>query len=310
MRERAPSPAIEFGGSADERSRRTVDDYWSSRVPSPKKSGLKALIRAHTSMRVCGRPVRRAGEALLIEIRRRCHGEAFRRAISIGAGTAAAEMDLLSAGIVAHFDIFEFASERMRLARTRAEHLGLDDRITFHHGDAFGQRHQPYDLVYWRNALHHMPDVRAVVGWSADTLVRNGLFVMSEYTGPNRLQYTDAQMAICDDALAMVPDSYFCLSDGTKISRKCVRPSKRALIKRDPSEAPDSESILPAVMDTFPEASVTNIGGLVYFAGLRRILHSFTEPRDKALIDSLLKTDARLADQGDSLFHAAFARKG
>jgi hypothetical protein len=216
-------------------------------------------------------------------------------------------MDLLRAGIVEHFHIFELASGRIRTASEQAEKLGLERRITFHNSDVFLQRHQPYDLVYWRNSLHHMPDTRAAVYWSKEHLSRDGVFAMQEYTGPNRLQYTRQQMELCDHALSIVPDPYF-MSDGRTINRKCVPPCPEALARRDPSEAPDSESILSAVAGAFPEASVINVGGLIYFAGMRQIIKNLSGTRDSELIMKLLNIDANLADQGESLFHVAIAQ--
>ncbi len=284
---------------------KVIDHHWSNRSALRERPQLPQ-IKTHVSKRICGIPTARAGKGLLIELQRR-YPEGFERAISVGAGQAAAEMDLLRAGIVEHFDIFELASGRIKTAREQAERLGLERRITFHNSDVFLQRHQRYDLVYWRNSLHHMSDTRAAVYWSKEHLSRNGVFAMQEYTGPNRLQYTPRQMEICDHALSIVPDSYF-MSNGCAINRKSVPPCAKALARRDPSEAPDSESIMSALADAFPEASLINVGGLVYFAGMRRIIRNLSDTRDSELIMRLLDIDADLANQGESLFHVAIAQ--
>lgn len=285
-----------------------VGQYWSERATVERRA--KPLqVRAHTSARICGVPTTRAGEAVLIEMTRRYYGKRIERAVSIGAGLAAAEIDLLARGLVEHFLIFEYSEERIRRAKITAERRNVAHRMTFSTADAFAADHGNFDLVYWRNSLHHMPDTRAAVQWSHEKLNPGGIFVMDEYTGPNRLQYTERQMRLCDLALSIVPEEFFRLADGKKVSRNCVPPPLKRMIERDPSEASDSESILQAVRDTFPGAAITAVGGLIFFAGIRRIFQNFDPERDAKLIDTLLEMDGKLADRGESIHHVAFAQK-
>jgi hypothetical protein len=65
---------------------------------------------------------------------------------------------------------------------------------------------------------------------------------------------------------------------------------------------------MSALADAFPEASLINVGGLVYFAGMRRIIRNLSDTRDSELIMRLLDIDADLANQGESLFHVAIAQ--
>ena len=216
-------------------------------------------------------------------------------------------MALLEENIVAHFDCFELSEKAIEEGRCEAEKRNLTDRITFHHGDAFKAvlPSEYFDCIYWDNAMHHMFDAYAAMRWSKDKLAANGCFFMFDFVGPTRFQWTEEQIRILKQLLESLDDAYFLTPDREYMWKK--EPSlmtEEEMMKADPSEAADSDNILPAFKELFPEGKVIPLGGLIYALGLDGIL--FNIPENSILLRKLLRLDSSLAQQGHNYYAVAY----
>lgn len=278
-----------------------VASVWNERRTSgkeaPDRFWLFPEITSHINMRLCGEPL--TGVASGMHRRLQALGP-FSHAISVGCGTASKERALLKAGIVQHFDLFDFADTRLARAK---EALGpLANRATLVCGDAFDRPAEPeYDLVYWHSSLHHMPDAHAAVEWSLRVLKPGGLFAFWEFTGPTRFQWSDANLEITNRFRQNLPER---LSGPLR-----GRPSISTMIARDPSEAADSDQILPAIRNYFPDAEIIPLGGALYNNGLTGIYPKLQLPEDQWVLRQMLLVDDILIEAGENHFHAGFARK-
>lgn len=163
------------------------------------------------------------------------------RAVSIGSGIAAQERELVSRGLVEHFDLFEISPDRIAETNRLAEAEGISDKITTHMADALKQPvSERYDLVFWSHSLHHMFDVDHAIQWSIEALKPGGVLVVYDYIGPTRLQWTRAEIAM---ARKFLSDNAPLLGVDPKRVRggNFFRRFKQYL--RDPSEAPQSDLI-------------------------------------------------------------------
>ena len=242
----------------------------------------------------------------------RLGGDVLGKGISVGCGNGRAEMDMLESGLVQEFDVFELSKVRIREGRELAKRRGLDERIRFTHGEADKlARPGHYDLVFWGDALHHMLDVHQAVGWSKSVLRPGGFFVMDDFIGPSRFQWSDFTLSMAARLRNTFPDRLLVdPRDSTKrLSVKPGRPSVAALIADDPTEAADSERILDAVRTCFPDADVTLTGGVIYAFALNDVLANMT-PEDASLLELCLLLDDLCIDRGESLHAVAMARKG
>lgn len=77
------------------------------------------------------------------------------------------------------------------------------------------------------------------------------------------------------------------------LSVDVARPNPRRIAREDPSEAADSERILEAVREVFPDAEIQLTGGLIYHLALASIIHNFDEgdAEDLELLRVLLELD-------------------
>lgn len=275
----------------------------------------KAIIN-HINKNVCGSDASGFSQGVYELIKRDCaHAIPFKRAISVACGVGVKEMTMLAQGIVQQFELFEYSSQRIQKGLQRAKALGLESRLTYSSDDALEviRDEGVYDLVYWNNALHHMMDVDEAVAWSLRVLKPGGVFVMDDFVGPTRMQWSDEELGICKDIMASLSDHY--LRDPFNPAlirpRMVERQAPELMVRADPSECADSSRILQAVARHFPQARVIPTGGLVYAVVLNDILHNFNEddPADMAELQRLLALDDECSARGISYYAVAIAAK-
>ena len=264
--------------------------------------------------RICGREIdgRSAG---LIEWLKDTYAPLFPlgKGISVGCGDGSKEIRFMRAGIVASFDLYEFSEKCVEKGGLLARQLGLADRTNFRLGDALEEIKSPegYDFVVWNDALHHMPDVSAALAWSRRILKPGGIFALDDFVGATRWQWPDRQLALATAVRAALPLRYRALpsSPFRYPPSKLERPTVAYMLEKDPSEAADSDAILPALSKYFPEATVRKTGGVVYHLALHELLHNFDPREDRPLLELLLLIDELCIATGDTHYAAAIGKK-
>ncbi|WP_167853516.1 class I SAM-dependent methyltransferase [Roseovarius aestuariivivens] len=232
-------------------------------------------------------------------LRKATQGQALNRAVSIGAGTGDNERALIKAGLVKHFDLFEVSADRVAQATERAATEGMQNQVTVHLADALERDvHEEYNFVYWDSALHHMFDVDRALRWSVRALKPGGVLLISEYIGPTRLQWTRAEVSAVRRFLAENRDVI-----GAEPMR--VRPGspfrRFKQFLRDPSEAPQSDRIVP-LFKKHTGQELTILGGsAIHLAGG---FLTGLEDRDPTLHDRLIALDRTQREKGH--YHFGF----
>ncbi len=210
----------------------------------------------------------------------------FKNAVSVGCGLGLKEFYLLKAGLVEHFILYDLAPKVVDTARKTAEESGLGHAVTCICGDAFALEQGTFDLVYWDNSLHHMPSSLEALLWSKQRLARGGLLFINDYVGPNRFQFSDQMLALCNEAIKPLEISHV------------VRPDPAVIIKDDPTEAIDSAAIVPAMRRLFPSAMHIPLGGVIYFMALSGRPMKISED----VVPDIMALDKMLRDHGLSLY--------
>jgi SAM-dependent methyltransferase len=299
--------------------REKIGAYWSgqARDTASRAQTLhwwrSAYLRRCINARICGRPVDGIIQGLIELVKDRLGDRLpFGHGVAVGGGTGAKELRLLEAGIVERVTLYDLSEAFVAEGRASAAARGLQDRIEFVLGDAFAAADEPrYDLVHWNNSLHHMPDVRAAVAWSHHVLRPGGLFLLDDYVGPDRHQWTDNMLAIAAGIRGVFPERYLQnpLRAGALLPTSLHRTPPEEVAANDPSEAPESSQILAAVRDVFPDAFIQATGGVVYHLTLNQMLANFDEddPQDRLLLDLLMLLDDMSTAVGENHYAVALA---
>ena len=285
-------------------------------------------ILRHINKNVCGTPVNGFSNGLIMKARQ-LPGVRWplQRGIAIACGSAHKEISLLERGLIERFDVFEISDACIRMGKELARKAGVADRIDFVRCDAFSpiKEKETYDFVHWNNSLHHMTDTEAAVRWSAGVCKTGGVFFMDDYVGPTRFQWSPMMLAVATLVRQALPRKYLYNPDNAgKISLEqalassdpaaffgtsFVKPSIETMLRSDPSEAADSQNILPSVKKYFPAAQIKITGGVVYHLTLNDIIVNFDETADAHLLDLLLLLDDMCAAMGETHYAAVLAVK-
>ncbi len=252
---------------------------WRLKQPDRIRWWESEAIWRSINHRVCGKAIPGGHAGLFDLLESKVSDLPLARAVSVGCGSGLHEMELVRRGLAGHFDLYDISQELVSAGRAHAEATGIGDKCSFMRANAFAEPPKPvYDLVFWGSALHHMPSAEDAVKWSYDSLRPGGWFLMTEYVGANRFQWSRATVSLVNLFRATLPQAVF------RNDRNPTSPYKRFFnaptlddMAYDPSEAMDSEAIIPAVKKHFSRAEIKNIGGTIYHLGLEDILTNIPE---------------------------------
>lgn len=266
------------------------------------------IIR-HFNKNICGKPLdgwNAGGFELLKEY---LHGRKIEKAISIGCGSAWKEIDLVKSGLVSSILCYDLSENMIRKAQENACRENVEKQMRFICGDVFKsmEPNPQFDLVFWDNSLHHMENARQAVQFSYQILKENGYLYCNDYVGASRFQRTDMEMAIVNGIRLYLPDEIFVKPGGGEYQRFYVGPTVEQIINMDPSEAADSENIIPAIKENFIHADIRYAGGLIYLVCMEDIIHNIAE--DDPLLNYLLELDDQTIKFGLSQYAVILAQK-
>lgn len=332
----------------EKQSNKIASDYWSRRYKNSSKQYSKAipfwefpLINRHINKKICGISSSKFGRGTVQLLENINKGKAYKNAVSVGCGAGQKEIELIELGVVEKFTLIDIAEYPLEKAKALAKTKNVYEKITFLLGDAFEMetQNEKYDLVYWNSSLHHMPDVKKAMKWSYNVLKKGGVFFMFEYIGPNRMQYSKEMVDNANFIRNNLPKRFFNYPGihfnkynylkipivlSKHIIKKLLRslnlkqpyiskefkiPDVEKLILKDPSEAVDSENILPEIRNTFSNNKIIFLGGNIYSIALSGILHNFKQKKDYSLLNVLLYIDDLLSEKGENLFATCYAAK-
>lgn len=268
-------------------------------------------IVTHINRRVCGESVSGFSQGLFNLLRNYVNNKTFECGISIGCGEAEKEMILMRQGVVKYFDLFEYSDVRIAKGMESARALGLLDRIAFHKSDVFNNPvNKRYDFVHWNNSLHHMFDVPTAVKFSRSVLKKGGIFYMDDFVGPSRFQWSDMVLSVVSivrrKILAMLLlDAHSSLPFTEKIDR----PDPVIDLAYDPSEAADSDQIIPSIKENFPSAIIIPTGGVIYQLALQGVLEHINRDEASEVLKYALEEDDKCIEAGLTHYAVALARK-
>lgn len=286
-----------------------TDQYNSSNLPIARWYQSDFIISA-INERVSGENVTGLSQGFNILLKKKYpHILPLKKVISVGSGFGEKEMQAIKSGIFQSVDCFEVSSGAIDKGRKIAQERGLTERILFHSSDPFNNviSDNKYDGVYWNNSLHHMFDSRKALIWSRRVLKPGGLFMMDDYVGPTRMQFSGEMIAISTLFRSLIPQNYLVnpWDISQKLEVKCASPDEDDLFNADPSECADSANIIPALRDIFPMINIQNTGGGVYHLGLSDVLHNIVKANDIKSLNLAMRMDDECTKHGHTQYAIA-----
>lgn len=173
----------------------------------------------------------------------------FDRSLSVCCGDGAHEIQLHKSGQVRCVTGFDISEGAVRQAQLRFEQAGAPtDRYRFDVADVNRLSLDGfYDLIFSTGALHHTTNLEALLPTLRAHLSPIGYFVVVEFVGPNRFQWTERQLEVINMILESIDPQY--LRNGRRA--QCERPTIERMLKTDPSEAVRSEEVYGMIRSQF-----------------------------------------------------------
>jgi len=198
-------------------------------------------------------------------------------ALSLGCGGGHVEREAIGLGLCRNIQGVDLSPGAIGLAKQRAAEAGITN-IEYRVADVNQIELPPntYDLVIVKQSLHHIDNLEHVLDQIASSLRRPGWFLLNEYVGPSRFQWTEHQLAIANQLLALLPERLRRVGGPEGPVRDRVeRPSLAEMMAQDPSEAARSAEILPLVEARFEVVSRRDFGGTLLNPMLEGIVPNF-----------------------------------
>lgn len=206
--------------------------------------------------------------------------------LSVGCGHGELDRLILKQGLAQRMDGFDISPRAVELAQEQAKREGLADRLRYFVADANfledTKFDHPYNLILASMSLHHFAHLERCLDNCHARLKPGGYFIANEFVGPNRFQWTDAQLDIVNRLLACFPSELKRnLRTPENLKHTISRPSLEYMRSHLPFEAICSERIIPALRERFEIVEQKNYGGTILHPLFEGIMGNFNEEANR-----------------------------
>jgi ubiquinone/menaquinone biosynthesis C-methylase UbiE len=223
--------------------------------------------------------------------------------LSPGCGTGGKELKFARMDNFSGIEAFDLAPGRIDLARKNAESLSLKN-IEYKVSDAlkFEFKKEYYDIIIFDSFLHHVNKLDEILDKVRLSIKPGGIFVINEYVGPNRFQWSKEQLKLSNDVLRSLPRAFRIRRQSNAVKSNIYRPGLIRMILSDPSEAVDSENILSKIHKRFNTLEEKPYGGNILQLVLKDIAHNFTEgeAESEELLKALFGEEDKFLESGNN----------
>ncbi|MGE0078111.1 MAG: class I SAM-dependent methyltransferase [Bacteroidales bacterium] len=202
--------------------------------------------------------------------------------ISIGSGVCSHELYFAKLNPSWEITCLDFSGELLQLAQKHAQNEGIGN-IKFIETDIYEHTlpNNYYDIVLFHSSLHHFRNMNAFICKVSQAMADNGLLIINEYVGVNRIQYRKNQLAEINKCLLLIDKEYRKIFKTNLYKNRYYGSGIFRMIISDPSECVESENILPSIKHHFNTVEEKGYGGNLLMAVLKDISHHFIEINDK-----------------------------
>lgn len=201
------------------------------------------------------------------------------RLLSVGCGTGTRERRFAKHPVFERIEGIDIAPQNIMVASEYALNQGFSN-IYYSSADFVKCKYpqNSFDVILFNSSLHHFNHISALLEQIVLPLIReNGFLVIYEYVGPNRLQWTNNQLIKVNELLSKLPDKYRRRFASQSLKKRVYRPGLLRMLAVDPSEAADSESIIPSLHKHFRVLEEKKLGWDILQPLMKDIAHNFLE---------------------------------
>lgn len=197
--------------------------------------------------------------------------------LSLGSGVCSHEILFAKHPCFHSVRCIDFSDKILEKAKQNAQEQGVENMV-FESADVNSFQIDPdsYDIILFHSSLHHFKNVPALLARVRTGLRKDGLLIINEYVGPNRLQIKSSQIKEINRILKNeIPKDYRKRFITNTYKNAVSGSGELRMIITDPSEAIESSRIIPAIKDFFDVVEVKKLGGDLLMWLFKDISHNF-----------------------------------
>lgn len=224
----------------------------------------------------------------------------------LGCGLGKLERDLIRYEFIQEAHGIDFSKVSIENAKVAAKKEKFDKKLKYFHADLNKKFPEEldfdYDVVICDMVLHHIENPLRLLKKVKKYMHSQSFLLVNEYVGPNRFQHSSETVELVNAFLNSLPDhlkvEHINKSSEKKLNHKNINVAD--LIAADPSEAINSERVLPSLRKLFDENYIKSYGGNIVHMLFSGIIANFklSEEADNQLIRNLLLNEMLLEKQG------------
>jgi ubiquinone/menaquinone biosynthesis C-methylase UbiE len=225
------------------------------------------------------------------------------RALSVGCGDGSRECVWARTGRFASIDACDVSPRDIDLARRRAQADGLEDVLRFDVADAYELAYEPesFDLIIGEDSLHHLTPLDDLFARFERSLRPDGMLFVNEYVGPRRLQIRPRELQAANALVSLLPESLRRDWEAGGIKRQVEPAGRLRVYLKDPSEAVESDRIVPLLRQRFEVIEEKPYGEAIIDPVLLSIAPNFTDdaPLAQKALDLMFAAEELLMEAGE-----------
>ena len=232
--------------------------------------------------------------------------------VSLGCGVGSHEITFANINKKLSVIGYDLSEQLIRIGNENAEKEGLKN-ADFIVADVYKLSfdYESIDIFLFNAALHHFKNIEHFITSSIlPALKKNGLVIINEYVGPNRMHFSNQQVTFCNEVLKKdVPESFRKILSTNMVKNKVYRHGSIRMAISDPSECVDSENILPSIHKYFTILEEKALGGNILMPVLKHISHHFVEGGKDCLEQLCIIEDDYLKSNPSQFVFGIYSKK-
>ncbi len=208
--------------------------------------------------------------------------DGFSKALVLGSGAGGLERTLILNGTIKKCIAYDISKSAVELAQEKAKENNIDHQIEYKIEDLNKIRlpSNEYDVIFGWHSIHHIEDLEGLFTQIKTSLKDTGIFIVNEYVGSSRYQFSDKQIELMNWILELLPVKYKTSVVDGKIRGPLYREKPEVIALDDPTESIRSGEILDLLNKYFVPVFRRDYGGTLMQFSMDTIVGNFN-PKDE-----------------------------
>lgn len=226
-------------------------------------------------------------------------GQPPEKSLQIGCGSVDRSLFLYEAGLSRWIEGIDGSEDLIDLAEQHRRTAGARGAFRVADVNVAALPRKTYELIFACHSFRRFVALEHVLDQVHAALMPRGYFVLEEFVGPSRFQWTDAQIQIVRALLSLVPERLRTLRWGV-VKPYEGRPTRADVAAAGSFESIRSAEIVPLLQERFHAVVLKRLGGTLQHLLYNGIVHNFNlqDVEARGWVEGIGRIEDALVDSG------------